>query len=348
MLKPLRTEESDAALLNLNRQVRVLFLTRQDAVLRFHLTSKTVLPNSITSNTNKRTFEVFNDADNADESVDMPRKKMRKDSTALQAVSPRILNTGISPVQDAFSNMQLQQKTAPSLKNRSAFTNPNLTHEFGTQRNQLLQSTRAMLLSSLNGDLMSPLPQPPSRSLPKARNDENRPVSTLLGSPFRPTVTKSRQSSHSSRLKRALLHRPSDGAIPRYPIFKRDQHRRPSDVYMRVHRDSSLSYMKQLSPRKKSELKRDDSFWANLQQNAFKTPPKRQESLDSLFITGSDATILPIPHEPIHLDTPINETDQLVADMSGFSLDPKPGKGKEISGIFSHTTSGKRKNKRDI
>ncbi|CAG8608956.1 11274_t:CDS:2, partial [Acaulospora colombiana] len=238
--------------------------------------TKTALANIVTSNTSKRAFAVFDDADHVDEGeLDMPRKKARRSSTVLQEVSPRILNTG------------------------------------GTQGNQLPQSTRAMLLSSLNDGLMSPLPQPPNRSLPKARNDENRPVSTLLGSPFRPTLTKSRQSSHSNRLKRGLLHHPSDGAIPRYPIFKRDQHRRPSDIYVRVRRDSSLSYKKHLSPPKKPGLKRDDSLWANLQQSTFKTPPKRQESLDSLLIASSDATILPIPHEPIHLDTPPNETDQL-------------------------------------
>ncbi|CAG8764724.1 16738_t:CDS:1, partial [Acaulospora colombiana] len=51
---------------------------------------------------------------------------------------------------------------------------------------------------------------------------------------------------------------------------------------------------------------------------------------------------------PIHLDTPPNETDQLVADMSGFSLDPKPAKTKELAGIFSHTTPGYHKKERDI
>jgi hypothetical protein len=333
----------------MNRQVRAS-PTPQTVILSLRLTSNSLLADTVASSTNRRTFEVFNDADNADKSpLDLPRKKARKDSTALQALSPHDLNMGVSSVQAASSNMEQQQKTAPSLKDRAAFRNPNLTHEFKSPSNQISRSTRAMLLSSLNNGLMSPLPQPNRRSSAKPPNDENQPVPTLLGSPFRPTATKLRHSSHSSHSKRALLHRPSDGAIVRYPILKRDQYRRPSDVYARVRRDSSLSYMKHLSPPRKTGLNRDDSFWATLHQSAFKTPPKREEVHKSpSLILASDVTILPIPHQPTHLDTPTNETDQLIADMSEFSLAPKPAKVKELTSGSSQSAFGKPRNGRDI
>lgn len=216
------------------------------------------------------------------------------------------------------------RSTVPSLKERAAFAA--LSHsqnEPKTPTKSASQRARAMLLSP-------PIPQNPTASQepsPTAflisRNHDStldKPRSLLqpsLKSPFRPSNLKSTGLS--------IIRRPSEGTALRRLAEPKETHRRPSDSYANVRKPRPYSFMRNFAPSANTRLTRDPSLLDALQKSVPKTQPNLFPLKSPSVVPSSEVgEIAPIPRIMMQIDTPSGDAEQLVTDMSQFSLVPHP------------------------
>lgn len=275
----------------------------------------------------KSKFTVFND--DPDEEQPHPPKKLRLDAPRLSLKSTNILNdVEISPIRIVPPP---PTTTAPSLKNHSAFAT--LTHsqkEHTTPpQNNGSQRTRAMLLSpptlphNTNQGL-SPTAFLTSRNQALTDNGPLKFLQPSLKSPFRPVYKQASRDTANTRLV-PTIRRPSEGTALRRMIVsnENEMHRRPSDSSAYTRKPRALSFTKKITTPTHSKLNRYPSLLDALQQSVPRTPPNRFPVKSPSVIPSSDAgKIPPIPHMSMQVDTPTRDAEQLVADMSQFSLAP--------------------------
>lgn len=149
------------------------------------------------------------------------------------------------------------------------------------------------------------------------------PFPVLLKSPFKPSIRRSRHKKIIQAAATPLLRRPSEGVAPQRSRFL-DSRRHPSDSLTFKKRNTANPFLRDLAPFPKAQ--RQASFLDDLQKPLLATP-KVPDLYKSPPIIGDSFGPAPeqIPRIPTLLDTPGNDTDQLIADMSEFSLAPKPG-----------------------
>jgi len=222
---------------------------------------------------------------------------------------------------DLTSNRTVSS-VVPSLKERVALNNLNTSNA----QIPASQPTRAMMMSPVpsiqNGRL-----DPASFLIPRNvhKQKEASPFPSLLKSPFRPANLISKEPNLAEN---ALFRRPSEGTTLRRPLASSDNQRRQSDIHARIRRPSRPSFLRKPTHFSPSNAKtgRKSSILEELQKSVPHTPlsfPMFPPS-PSIMSSSQAALLAPIPRIPTHLDTPLNDTDQLVADMSDFSLTPNP------------------------
>jgi hypothetical protein len=224
-----------------------------------------------------------------------------------------------------FTSNRTVSSVVPSLKERAALSISNAQIP-ATPPNRASQLPRAMMISPVpsmqNGRL-----DPTSFLIPRNRQKqaEVSPFPSLLKSPFRPANLISKEPNLTEN---ALFRRPSEGTALRRPLTSNDNQRRQSDIHARIRRRSRPSFLRKpthFSPHN-GKAGRKSSILEELQKSVPNTPisfPMFPPS-PSIMSSSQAALLAPIPRIPTHLDTPLNDTDQLVADMSDFSLAPNP------------------------
>lgn len=268
-------------------------------------------------------FAVFEDAADFEP---RPAKKKKRDLSLKLSRCPSALSPS-EPCQDGeidlTSNRTVAPMPVPSLKERVVLNTLNVSNiQTSKPLSRASQLARAMFLSSAPSSthLEPRLVPRQNDAMPQAI-----PFPSLLKPPFHPINSNHKPLGPSES---ALFRRPSDGATLRRPLISKENFRRSSDAYYQTWRKPRSSFIRKatdfapaghLSSRKRSLL--DD-----LQETVPKTPisfPRTTRS-PSIMSSSEAALIAPIARIPAHLDTPSKDTDQLIADMSDFSLAPNP------------------------
>lgn len=221
-------------------------------------------------------------------------------------------NTSVSPVGQGQTPNSTK---VPSLKNKVINRN-------GKNFNHDSRASRAMHLSSP----LKMVSRPHSSALAPRQyavaHDKATPFPSLLRSPFKPAKRRSIHKKVAQAAADSMFRRPSDGLATRRARLL-DSRRHPSDSSASKRQNIYNPFLKDLEPF--PQPRRQASFFDDLQKPTPATPKTPSLYKSPSINAGFSGPIPePIPHVPALLDTPINDTDQLIADLSEFSLAPKP------------------------
>ena len=218
----------------------------------------------------------------------------------------------------------------PSLKDQSAFGA--LMSSLRTSSKVLQRATLSMLgqcvsLLQLLENVVDPSPTSylTSRTNTFTHREPRLFPQSPLKSPLRPVFKSSNSKTMLKSAPESIIRRPSEGTVLHHALAPKATCRRPSDSYAITRRPRLSSFLNNFAPPSNIKPTKDPYLLDALQHSTPKTPPNLFPLRSPSVLNRSEAKgIAPTPRIMMQLDTSSRGTDQLVADMSHFSLAPDP------------------------